>query len=166
MGDTNDLFDAANHSNTAALPFDLAGIVATRVAIGRQTDDNDVLLGILMAHVLVPLELQDAATELAQADNLPIWNDTGTAEIAGSIQHNTVRGTFNVVATPRLTDPADWYGLARAGQTFEVVFLNGQQAPTLEQEMGFSYDTLNWKVRSVFDILPVDWRGMYSQIQA
>lgn len=152
MGDTNQLFDSTNHSNTGTAALNLAGIIATRVAMGRQTDDNSVLLGVRLAHILVPLELQDTAEDLASSEWL--------VDAGGQAQRvNTVRSTFTVVATPRLTDVTDWFGLARRGSTMEVVFLNGQQAPTLEQEMGWSYDTLNWKVRHVFDVLPVDWRG-------
>lgn len=162
MGDGIALF-AAGHSNTGTNALDLSGVVATRVGMGRQTDENSVLLGILMRTVLVPLELQDAATELATADNLPI---VFGADTAATVRANTVRGTFNVVATPRLTDANDWYGLARSGQAIEVVFLNGQRAPTLEQEMGWSYDTMNWKVRMPFDVIAVDWRGMYRNVVA
>ena len=157
MGDTNQLFSAAAHANQAANALDLDGIVATRVAIGRQTDENSVLLGIRLSHILVPLELQDAAENLANSEYLP--QQLGTA--GGSPRVNTVRSTFTVVATPRLTDVTDWFGLARSGQTMEVIFLNGQRTPALEADMGWSYDTLNWKVRHVFDILPLDWRGFY-----
>jgi len=162
MGDTNNLFDAANHANKGTDALDLDGIIATRVAMGRQTDENSVLLGIRMAKVLVPLELQDAAVNLATADNLGVVVGTD----AGVQRNNTVRGTFDVVATARLTDANDWFGLARTGQACEVVFLNGNRAPSVEQEPGWSYDTLEWKVRIVHAVVFPDWRGLYSQVVA
>lgn len=156
MGDTNQLFDGANHANVGAAALDLDGLIATRTLMGRQTDENSVLLGVRLDTVLVPLELEDAARNLSSSEYLPFDAPSGTG---GSPRVNTVRGSFSVVSTAKLTDVNDWFGLARPGQTMEVVFLNGQRTPTLEQEMGWSYDTLNWKVRHVFDVLPMDWRG-------
>jgi hypothetical protein len=159
MGDTNQLFDGPNHSNVGTAALNLAGIVATRVGIGRQTDENSVSLGLNLNYVLVPLELADEAMNLNTSEYL--------VDVGGAAQRaNTVRNTFEVVSTSRLTDVNNWYGLGSRGQTFEVMFLNGQQTPTLEAETGFSYDTMNWKVRHVFDVLPVDWRAMYWNVVA
>lgn len=153
MGDTVTLFHAT-HGNSGTAALDLAGLIATRVAMGRQTDGNSRDLGIRLAHLLVPLELQDTADDLANSEWLV---DSG-----GSAQRiNTVRNTFTVIPTHQLTDINNWYGLARRGQTFKVFFLNGQQAPSIEQETGWDTDAVHWKVRSVFDVVPQDWRGMY-----
>ena len=160
MGDTNQLFDGPNHSNVGTAALDLAGIVATRDGIGYQTDENGVILGLDLNYVLVPLSLADEAMNLAQSEYL--------VDVGGAAQRaNTVRSTFEVVKTARLAQGTnEWYGLGARGQTFEVMFLNGQQTPMLEAETGFSYDTMNWKVRHVFDVLPVDWRAMYWNVVA
>jgi len=156
MGDTVALF-AAGHNNTGTAALALAGLISTRVAMGRQTDENARKLGIRLSHVLVPLELEDAAINLSSSEYL--------VDVSGTAQRvNTVRNTFTPIATHLLTDVNDWYGLARSGQTFRVVFLNGVQAPTLEQEMGWDTDAMHWKVRIVFAVVPVDWRGMFRNV--
>jgi hypothetical protein len=42
----------------------------------------------------------------------------------------------------------------------EVAFLDGQDAPFLDQEEGFTVDGTRWKVRLDFGIAAVDWRGV------
>lgn len=165
MGDGNPLFDAL-HSNTGTAALDKAGIISARVAMGRQTNNtaDPVDLGIILAYILVPLELQDDAMGFQTADNLPIWNADGTAEIAGSVEKNTLRGTFTTVATARLKDANDWYATGRNGQSVMVAFLNGNRQPMVETETGWNADSLNWKVRMPFVALAKDWRGMYRNV--
>lgn len=156
MGDTNQLFDATNHDNAGTAALDLAGIVATRTAIARQTDDNSILLGIRLRHILVPEELRDTADNLAGSEYLP-WTESSP----GAQRVNTVRSTFTVISTVRLTDVNDWYGLSAAGGTMEVAFLNGNRSPMLERDQGWDTDAMHFKIRHPFIPYPVDWRGMY-----
>lgn len=41
----------------------------------------------------------------------------------------------------------------------EVAFLDGNQAPYLELQNGFSVDGSQWKVRLDYGVAAVDWRG-------
>lgn len=154
MGDTNQLFDSTNHSNYGTAALDLDGIVAARVLMGRQTDDNTNPQAIAprLSYVAVPLELEDAALNLANSEFLV--DSGGAAQRA-----NTVRNTFEVVATHHLTDVTDWFALARKGQTVRVFFLNGEQSPQLEQAQSWDYDAISYKVRFVYIPVWRDWRG-------
>lgn len=145
---------AVGHNNTSALALDKAGIVTVRTAMARQVDSNSIVLGIVPSYMLVPPELEDTANELAGAEWLVAAS--GTAQVV-----NTVRNTFVPISTPRLTEAVDWYMTGRVGQAFEVVFLNGQQAPTLERDQGWDIDSIHHKVRIVFDVVVPDWRAMY-----
>lgn len=167
MGDTNPLFDAL-HDNIGAAALDLPGIVATRTAIARQTDDNAQALGITLRYIIVPEELRDAADNLAGSEYLP-WDSPGSVTdavtpadntVGGSQRINTVRGTFTVVPTVRLTNVTDWFGAAGMG-TVELAFLNGNRSPAILREEGWDTDAMHWKIRHPSVAYAVDWRGLY-----
>lgn len=74
---------------------------------------------------------------------------------------NKVRGLVaDIVDSPRLSgtahymfaDPAD-------APAFEVAFLDGNDAPYLENETGFTVDGTSWKVRLDFGVGVRDYRG-------
>lgn len=74
---------------------------------------------------------------------------------------NKVRGLFaDIVDTPRIAT-ADWYVFADPGEApvIEVAFLDGQDAPYLEMEEGFSTDGARWKVRLDYGVAAIDYRG-------
>lgn len=81
---------------------------------------------------------------------------------------NRVRGLFrDVIDTPRITG-TEWYMFADPldAPVFEVAFLNGEQAPYLEQEVGFDVDGVRWKVRLDYGVAAIDWRGAYKNAGA
>jgi hypothetical protein len=152
MNDTNQLFSAA-HSNVTTTALSLAGIVANRVAMGRQVDDNSEEIAPRLAYVIVPLELEDEGMNLSGSEFL--------VDAGGAAQRaNTVRNTFEVVPTQFLTDTTDYFCASRKGQHVVVFFLNGVQTPTLEQENAWNTDAVHYKVRIVYDVVPRDWRGL------
>ena len=157
MGDTNQLFDTTNHANAdTGADLNLAGIVSTRTAIARQTDDNGEALGIELRHVIVPEELRDDADNLAGSEYVP-WVEGGTPQ---TTRINTVRSTFQVTATIRLA-AGQWYGASAMGGTVEVAFLNGNQSPAIMRDDGWDTDALHWKIRHPSVAYAVDWRGLY-----
>jgi hypothetical protein len=42
---------------------------------------------------------------------------------------------------------------------FAVAFLEGQQAPVLESELGWRVDGTEWKIRIDYGVAAIDWRG-------
>jgi hypothetical protein len=154
MGDTNQLFGAL-HSNYFTAALDLAGIVATRTAMARQTDDNSIALGIDLRYIIVPEELRDTADNLAGSEYLP-WTEASP----GAQRVNTVQSTFTVVPTIRLTDANDWFAAAANGGTIEVAFLTGNQSPMVFRDEGWDTDAMHWKIRHPSIAYAVDWRGL------
>lgn len=76
---------------------------------------------------------------------------------------NRVRGLFrDVIDTPRISG-TEWYMFADPSDapTIEVAFLNGEQAPFLDNQLGFDVDGMQWKVRLDYGVAGIDYRGAY-----
>ena len=136
----------------AATPFS-----AARVAMGRQSDiaGNAVGLNIRPSYLIVPLALEDTARVLMTSEFDPAAANTN------SNVPNKVRNAAEVVSDPRLdADSATaWYLAAGQGfDTIEVAFLDGNQAPVLEQQAGWSIDGTEFKVRIDAAAAPMDYR--------
>jgi len=74
---------------------------------------------------------------------------------------NRVRGLFrDVIDSPRISG-TEWYVFADPGEApiIEVAFLNGEQMPFLDNELGFNVDGLQWKVRLDYGVAAIDYRG-------
>ncbi len=164
MGDGIALFDAAhnnlNVSGAGGTPLsaDAAGIAAVaamRNGMALQTDASGSATGLNIrpAHFLVPVVLEDIARAL--------MTDTTEPDQANPGQRNQINGLAGVVSDPRMdADSATRYYLA-AGQQFdtiEVAFLDGNQTPMLEQQMGWSIDGTEFKVRIDVAAAPMEFR--------
>jgi hypothetical protein len=98
----------------------------------------------------------------------------GVARVANEAQYdpdtanklqmpNRVRGLFrDVIDTPRISG-TEWYTFADPNEApvIEVGFLNGEQAPFLDNQVGFDVDGLQWKVRLDYGVAAIDYRGAY-----
>lgn len=77
---------------------------------------------------------------------------------------NSVRDSFEVIADARLdaTSATAWYGAASsaANDTIEVSYLDGNQAPVLEQKDGWGVDGTEFKVRIDAGVAPLDFRTL------
>lgn len=157
MSDAVALF-AAGHNNlvtTGGAPTQ-ARVNALRVAMALQTDNHATephTLGIRMRYVLVPLELENAARVVVESTTNPVDN-----QAAGIINPLAVQNLM-VIADHRLSDDSavKWYGAADLGTT-EVIFLNGQSSPMVDNEPNFDRDGIMYRVRLFFTAIPVDWR--------
>jgi ATP-dependent protease ClpP protease subunit len=162
MRDNVALFHTATHGNLASsggAPT-TATVDAARVAMGKQKGEKGVAtLNIRPVYLLAPLALEGASKVVANSE----------FEVGASSKNNTVpnsvRGTFEVIADARLdaNSASKWYMAANPNlvDTVNVGFLDGQQAPTLEEQAGFEIDGLQWKVRQVAAAKAADWRGVY-----
>ncbi len=133
----------------------LATLGTMRNGMGLQTDSgaNAVGLNIRPGFLLVPLALEDTANALMTDTTQPGQANPGV--------RNQLVNLATVVSDPRLdADSVVRYYLA-AGQTWdtiEVAFLDGNQAPTLEQQMGWAIDGTDFKVRIDIAAAPMDFR--------
>jgi hypothetical protein len=135
----------------------MAAIDAGRIAIASQKDiSGNRFLNLRPSVWLGPL---------AQGGNARTVNDAQyDPDTANKLQKpNTVRGLFRDIVDTAQISGNEWYLFADAGRSavIEVAFLNGEQAPFLEQQEGFEVDGVKWKVRLDYGVAAIDWRGAY-----
>jgi ATP-dependent protease ClpP protease subunit len=161
MSDSKTLFHA-DHGNlpTGAL-INTVSVDAMRVAMALQKDGAAVT-GIRLSKLIVPVALEGTARVVQNSE----------FEVGASSKNNTVpnmvRGLFEVISDPRLdaASSAVWYGAADANMhdVIEVSYLDGQQAPVLEQQDGWSRDGVEFKVRIDAGVRALDWRGLAKNV--
>jgi hypothetical protein len=156
MQDGNPLFHAS-HGNIsgAAGVISIAAVEADRVQMSQQKDvsGNDFL--DLRPSVLVcPVGLGGTARVVNEAQY-----DTATNVFQ---KPNIVNGLYSdIVDTPRLTG-TPWYSFCDPSiePVFEVVFLDGNQTPFMENMNGFTVDGTQYKIRHDYGVGAIGWRGV------
>ncbi|WP_314436973.1 ClpP-like prohead protease/major capsid protein fusion protein [Massilia timonae] len=157
MGDGAALFDAAHKNLLAGGGINTASVDAMRVAMARQTDGN-ATLNIRMAKLLVPVALEGTAKVTMESEY----------EVGAGAKNNTtpnsVRGLAEVISDARLdvASATTWYGSAdqNVHDTVEVQYLDGNQAPTLETQDGWTRDGVEFKVRMDAGVKALDFRTL------
>ena len=152
--DGNPLFDATNHSNldaTVNAEPSTENIGKVRVAMGKQTDTNSVILGIVPQYMVTPLELEQKMLEISTLNADPIRTR----------RDNVYRTMWTPVSTPRLASARSWYMFGGMGDTINVVFLNGQQSPMMARDEGWSTLAAHWRIVLDFTVMAVDYRAAY-----
>ena len=114
-------------------------------------------LNIRPKFILTPVALMFGAKQLLQSAADPV------APNAGAV--NVLQDIVTMVTDPLLdvANPAAWYLAADPSitDTIEVAFLNGQDTPYIEQQMGFQVDGFTYKIRIEYGVKALDWRGLY-----
>lgn len=159
MSDGVALFHA-NHGNLAgASVISTASVDAMKVAMGKQKDIGQTTgsLNIRLARVLVPLELEGVALTVRN-------NEYEVGTTRNTTVYNTARNTFEVIADARLSDASAsiWYGSADQNMhdVVQIDYLDGNEAPVLEQQAGWSIDGVEMKVRIDASATPMDWKTL------
>lgn len=160
MSDGTVLFHADHNNVGTGGAINTASVDAMRVLLAKQTDggDNAAALNIRLANLLVPVALEGAAKVVRDSE----------FEVGASTKNNTtpnsVRGTFEVISDARLDadSAAKWYGAANSAMhdTIEVSYLDGNDAPYMEQQNGWNVDGAEFKVRIDAAATPLDFRTM------
>lgn len=153
-------FFHADHNNLAGsgAPPTVTTVGAGRSSMRLQQDpDGNDYLDIRPQSFVVPVALEDTANVLVASET-----DPGQAN---SRKPNPIRGFAEVVSDPRLdgTSTTAWYLFAdpQLVPSYEVAFLDGNQNPFLESQLGFTIDGVMWKVRMDYGTAAIDWRGGY-----
>jgi len=152
----------ATHNNLAgsgAAPT-IVTLGAARTAMRKQMDpDSNDYLDIRPIIIVCGVELEDTINTLMASETDPSQ--------ANSKKPNIFRRAFKVVADPRL-NATEWYLLANPNEvpTLEIAFLDGNQTPYLESQMGFTVDGTAWKVRLDYGTTGNDFRGGYKNAGA
>lgn len=154
MADSKTLFhdDHANISTGAALA--VTALDADRLKMAAQTDPSgNEILDIRPSILLVPIGLEGQARVMTDAEF--------DIDAGDGVTPNRIRGLFpKIVGSPRITGTRRYvFADPDVAPTIEVVFLDGQQEPYLDQQEGWRIDGTEWKVRLDFGAGAVDWRG-------
>jgi hypothetical protein len=124
----------------------LSSLKTAATAYRKLTDPDGNPLGISPRVLLVPPELELAAAEIMGSSLLISGNTTAQGNA------NVLAGRYRVVSSAYLTSATTWWLCADAADlaALDVVFLNGQQSPTIEQ-VEAAPDTLGVIMRGYMD---------------
>ena len=158
--DNVNLFDVSTHANylSTGTAVSVASLNVAYAAMAVQTDPTGAAyLNITPEIIIAPHALRGTIDQLIASAIVP----AATA----SSGDNVWRAKLSPVYDARLDadDPAAWYLSANPSQfdTVEVAFLDGIQAPYLEEREGWSVDGVEYKVRIDAAAKALDFRGLY-----
>ena len=169
MADGVALFHTSSHGNLAssgAAPS-VSTLNTAFTAMMTQTGLNsDVIINVRPRYIIVPAALSGTVLELLQSTSPPgVGGDvTGTSGTANIYGPNGQR-PLTAIVEPQLdgNSTTAWYLAADSSQidTVELSFLQGEEAPVLENEWDFSKDVYRYKIRQTFGVKAIDHRGLY-----
>lgn len=168
MGDGVALF-ASGHSNyvasgSGAAPG-MATIAAGIKAMGLQKDLNsESYLNIRPEFFLGTKALEGAAEVFFNSMQYADIDTIATDSAMAATRMNPYAGSyFNRVYDARLDGSVatGWFLAGPKGMTVDVFFLNGVQAPYVEQKNGWTVDGTEYKVRIDVAAKAVDWVALY-----
>lgn len=162
MADGVALFHATHSNLQAAAVPSTAAVDAMRVAMARQKDVGQTTgsLNIRLKYLIVPMTIEGASKVVRESE----WEVGGTSTTKNNTVPNSVRNGFEVVSDGRLDDASTsiYYGAADPAMhdTVVVDYLDGNQAPTLEQQGGWAVDGTEFKVRMDASAKALDWKTL------
>ena len=155
LSDGKPLFDEAHGNIGTAAALAVAALDADRVLMRKQKDvsGNDYL-DLQPAVLLVSVGLGGVARVIVNAEYDP--------DTANKLQRpNVVRGMVSdIVDSPRLDGTRRYlFADPNVAPVIEVVFLDGNDQPFLDTEVGFGVDGSRHKVRLDYGVGATDYRG-------
>jgi hypothetical protein len=154
----------ATHSNLGSTALSAAELDARKVILYKQTErDSGNRLGLRLWGIMVPPDLEPTARQINN-------NMTGTNNWYQQFGPNGER----IIVNPLLTDVTDWYYFCdpTLAPFLEVGFLDGYDTPQVylanmpTQGTSFTNDELQYKVKFVFGVKPIDFRGVGKEVVA
>ena len=144
----------------------IANIAEGIRAMGVQKDiAGKRRLNIRPQFFLAPKALEGVSEVFFKSDKFSDNSTVATDSTFASTRVNPYSGSyFTRVYEPRLDDDSTtaWYLMGPKGKTVKVVFLNGQQAPTMEmRQPGFTIEGFEYLVAIDAGAYATDFRGMY-----
>jgi hypothetical protein len=154
MADGNELFDATNHKNLAGAGSTItAGLDAAIEALGSQTSvDGKETLNLEMACMIVGKKKEAEARRILSAEMLA----TKSADV------NIYKGRFDLVVDAEISGNA-WYIAASKTlvDLIELAYLEGMSGPQITTTFDDANDSIIYKVKHVFGVKAIDYRGFY-----
>lgn len=113
-------------------------------------------LNIKPEFLIVPAALEVKAGQLLVSTADPAGNNSGVA--------NIYRNAFTLIVDAELDDYSEtaYYFAANPADidTIEVTYLNGNQQPILESQVGFDFLGIKWRIIDDFGVTALDYRGL------
>lgn len=179
MADTGALFNstaqttAGGHANLATsgvvnVANLSAGFLSMMTKKGLGTS-SDAILNIVPTVLIVPAAVSATALQVVTSISDPNvgGNTAGNANTINIYGPNGSR-SLTVVVEPVLdaNSATAWYLAASPTQvdTVEITFLQGEEAPVLENEWNFHKDVYEYKVRQTWGVAAIDYRGLYKSL--
>lgn len=149
--------DHANLATSGAAP-NVTSMSAARTAMRTQREKSGgPVLNVTPKYMLVPAALETVSRQLLTSSFEPTANK-GHAT-------NPVAGMAELITDGRLdaVSATAWYLAAdpNAFDTIEVAYLDGVQAPYVEQQQMWTADGVEMKVRIDAGVAPLDFRTLY-----
>lgn len=154
LADGKKLFDASRKNATTGAALDVANIAKMITAMNGFVDANGEPLDIEPEFLLAPTSLFFSAKQILESESV-----AGTDTNSGI--SNPIRGLLTPIKSPRLqaADAKTWYGINK--RAIEVNYLDGNDAPYLETQQGFTVDGISSKVRIDVGVNVIDPRGIH-----
>lgn len=118
------------------------------------------LLGFIPRFLLVPPALKSTAEVLIRSTSKPESSNAGV--------YNVYQNDLEPIVEPRLQVPGiggsskNWFLSADPSQvdTLEAGYLEGHETPLTTTYEPFERDAVSWKIRHIFGVGAMDWRGL------
>lgn len=166
LGDGTALFhaDHANLGSGGASALQFSALTTGRTAMRKQKGLQSEELNIAPAYLIVPAALEQTAYQLTSSNYVPATK----AEVNEFRQGG--RTALEPVIEPVLdgNSATAWYLAASSNQvdTVEFCYLDGNEGPVIESELGFEVDGISLKCRLDFASKAIDHRGLYKSAGA
>jgi phage major head subunit gpT-like protein len=150
LSSNSSYYQAATAGSGNALSF--SSLSAATTAFRKLSDPDGNPLGITPRVLLVPPELELTAAQLMTQSLLIASGLASTSSKTVEPSANVLAGRYRVVTSNYLTSASTWWLMADAADlnALDVVFLNGQQVPTIEQVQP-DYQLLGVAMRGYMD---------------
>ena len=148
-------------NNAASGPLTSLTLQQAITTMMRFTDDRGRPMGIMPDTLVVPPELYWEAAALLNSAFFPDLVTEGSQQLAA----NSLKGLLNLVMSPFLLDPANWF-LVDSKRVVKPIILQMRKDfdfEALEQnsETGFMRDVFYYGVRARYNVGFGDWRAAY-----
>ncbi|MCX8053185.1 MAG: Mu-like prophage major head subunit gpT family protein, partial [Armatimonadetes bacterium] len=152
--------ESGTQSNKGSSALDATALQAAITAMMKFKDDRGKLLGVVPDILVVPPDLQWTAMELLESTYWPEEEVSNT-----KLASNVLRGKLDLIVSPYLTDPNDWFVLSTKGVVKPVLLQLRTPvefaALEADSESGFMRDQYIYGVRARYNVGYGLWQMAY-----
>ena len=151
--------DHANLATGGGSALSTTSLTTMRTAVRKQKGLQSEELNLVPSYLIVPAALEQTAYQLTSSNYVPAQPSNVNEFRTGG------RTALEPVIEPVLdaNSATAWYAAASSTQvdTVEYCFLDGNEGPVIESEIGFEVDGMQLKCRHDFAAKAIDFRGLY-----